>query len=212
MTNVAKKSLLTFIEECQVRAKCGKKKGLYRCECGSIKEYFICNVKRLHTLSCGCRSRDTSSYKKHGLINHPIYWIWSGIVQRCTNPKNKLYPYYGGIGVEICELWRNDVKAFYDWCMANGWQPGLEVDKDTKGCKIYSPENCIIVTHKENSNRRRNNHLIEYKGENKTIAEWADIFKINSGDLCYRLKINNWNLGKALKFIPIKQKKKLKKE
>jgi hypothetical protein len=208
MTNVSKKSLLTFLEELPHRSKSGRKKGLYRCECGSVKEYFVCNVKRLHTLSCGCRPKDTSTYKKHGLIGHPLYVIWTNIIQRCTNRLNPLYPLYGGNGIEISSEWRYDFKAFYDWCMANGWKNGLEVDKDTKGGKIYSPENCVILTHKKNSNKRKNNHFIEFKGETKTIQEWSEVYNINSGDLRYRLRINGWDLKKALDFIPRKQKKK----
>ncbi len=196
MANVAKKSLLTFIENVQ-RAKSGHKKALYKCECGSVREYYVCNVNSLHTTCCGCR-RDTSSYKKHGLIKHPLYWIHSGIVQRCTNPSNPLYPFYGGRGVMVCEEWLNDFKTFYDWCISNGWQDGLEIDKDTKGGNIYSPDNCLIVTHKENSNKRRNNHFIEYAGQRLTIQEWSDYYGINSGELRYRLKKNNWDLEAAL--------------
>jgi hypothetical protein len=73
------------------------------------------------------------TFEKHGLIKHPLYGIWSGIVQRCTNPRNPLYKYYGGNGVEICKEWRMSFIAFYNWCIESGWEAGIEIDKDAKG-------------------------------------------------------------------------------
>lgn len=210
MTNIVKKSLLIYVKDAPP-SKTGKKMAYYKCECGSIKVYFVCNVKSLHTLSCGCKPKDTSSYKKHGLIKHPLYWIWSGIIQRCTNPNNPIYKYYGGNGITICEEWRNDFYAFYNWCIENGWKPGLDVDKDTKGGKTYSPDNCVIITKKDNSNRRKTNKFIEYKNEVKTLQQWSDDFGINSGDLRYRLRINNWDMDKALSYVPRIQRKKINK-
>lgn len=209
MTNVPKRSLLTFIKDCP-KAKSGHKKALYKCECGNVKEFYVCNVNSMHTTCCGC-VRDTSGYKRHGLIKHPLYSAHSNMVQRCTNPNNSFYHLYGGAGVTVCSEWVNDFKAFYDWCMANGWEPGLEVDKDTRGGNVYSPGNCIIISHKSNSNKRSNNHYIEYNGVVKTIQEWSDEFGIDSGSLRYRLRVNDWDIEKARAMVLRKQKSKIKK-
>jgi hypothetical protein len=37
----------------------------------------------------------------------PEYKVWSGLNQRCTNPNNPRYKYYGGAGVMVCERWRS---------------------------------------------------------------------------------------------------------
>ena len=63
---------------------------------------------------------------------------------------------YGAIGVTMCDEWKDDVEAFYDWCMANGWNTSLVLDKDIK-CKelginpaVYSPETISMITAQEN--------------------------------------------------------------
>lgn len=98
-------------------------------------------TKRTHGLSSGGRL-------------HPLYQILKNIHGRCTYPSATNYSYYGGRGISLCEQWRNDPQSFVDWAMANGWQRGLEVDRiDADG--DYCPENCRIVTHRENSQRTR---------------------------------------------------------
>ena len=46
------------------------------------------------------------------------------------------------------------------------------------GTKGYSPKNCRWVTIKEQNRNKKNSHLIEYKGEKRTIAEWAEMYGI----------------------------------
>ena len=62
---------------------------------------------------------------------------------------------YRDRGITVCEEWRNSPRAFGDWLLAHGWRKGLQIDRydNSKG---YSPENCRVVTAKENSNNRRN--------------------------------------------------------
>jgi len=198
MANIQKVSLLTFIEELPGRFPGGKKKGLYRCVCGSLKPYFICNVRRLHTLSCGCRRKSIPCYKTHGLSDHPLYFAWSNIIQRCTNPKDSAYEWYGAKGVTVCEEWRNDFKTFYDWCIENGWKPGLEIDKDVKGGNAYSPQNCILIDHKINSNNRQNNRVIKFNGKTQTLAMWSEELGISGDTLRARLGKLGWSLDRAM--------------
>lgn len=62
---------------------------------------------------------------------------------------------YRDRGITVCEEWRNSPRAFGEWLLAHGWHKGLQIDRadDTKG---YSPDNCRVVTPKENTNNRRN--------------------------------------------------------
>lgn len=41
----------------------------------------------------------------HGLYKTPTYNTWSSMKQRCLNPNNTSYHYYGGRGVKICDKW-----------------------------------------------------------------------------------------------------------
>lgn len=33
------------------------------------------------------------------------YSTWDGMIQRCSNPKNKAYKNYGGRGISVCNKW-----------------------------------------------------------------------------------------------------------
>ena len=73
---------------------------------------------------------------------------------RCYRPGNNRYQYYGGRGIDVCEEWKNDFTAFYDWAMANGYKENLSIDRIDND-KGYSPQNCRwadAIT--QNKNRR----------------------------------------------------------
>ncbi len=138
-----------------VNGKYQTTKGIYQCVCGNIKEIVISRVICGNVKSCGC-----FKYSQNGLSRHPLYYIWSGIYDRCYLEHYEPYPLYGGRGVEMCEEWQNSFMAFFNWCMNNGWKKGMEVDKDIKAKKLglegkmYSPEWCTIATRIENNNNR----------------------------------------------------------
>lgn len=57
----------------------------------------------------------------HGLANkHPLYGVWKSIKSRCLITTSVAYKDYGGRGITICEEWRDNFKAFFDWCISHG--------------------------------------------------------------------------------------------
>lgn len=90
--------------------------------------------------------------RSHGLSKHPLYRTWQDIKRRCYDPAFRPYPYYGGVGVTMCKEWLVSPKEFINWALDNGWQPGMEIDKDlkVKGNKVYSPATCSVVSHRVN--------------------------------------------------------------
>lgn len=90
--------------------------------------------------------------ENHGLSRHPLYRKWQDMLSRCYLPNAVPYPWYGAVGVTVCPEWRNSAKAFIEWSLANGWVPGYDLDKDTRvpGSKVYSPETCSYIPHREN--------------------------------------------------------------
>lgn len=80
------------------------------------------------------------------------------MIQRCTDQRHRYYDRYGGRGITVCDEWRNDFQAFYDWAMANGYDENApqgqctidRVDND----KGYSPDNCRWVDMKTQRNNR----------------------------------------------------------
>jgi len=119
---------------------------------------------------------------KHGLRKHPLYSVWDGMTQRCTNQKTKAYKNYGGRGVVICDEWRGNFKPFYDWCLSNGWRKGLEIDRiDNDG--NYEPSNCRFISHRLNNlnTRMQENNTSGYVGVcfNKNKSKWVSAIKIH---------------------------------
>lgn len=175
--------------------------GLYLCICGNQKEIRMSSVNAGITKSCGClqaENRHKTRFITHGLSKHPIYRVWNAMKDRCYREKCDDYLDYGGRGVIVCDEWKDDFKAFYDWAIKNGWRKGLQIDKDIKAKElnvealIYSPERCVFVTPKNNSNARRSNRIIKYKGEEKSLTEWSDILGLKVHTLRATLERNNW--------------------
>lgn len=84
-----------------------------------------------------------------GLTSHHLYKRWETMCSRCRYPSSPNYARYGGRGITVCEEWRDDPAAFIAWAEANGYQPGLELDRiDNDG--PYAPWNCQFITHRAN--------------------------------------------------------------
>lgn len=135
-----------------------------RCDCGNKALVSSHRLRSGRTKSCGCKKSKFTSDRtagaknygyKHNLRNTKLYAIWATMKQRCFNKMYKDYKYYGGRGITICDEWKDDVKAFYDWSMVNGYAEGLTIDRiDNDG--DYSPDNCRWTTMKVQRENQRN--------------------------------------------------------
>jgi hypothetical protein len=121
---------------------------LCQCDCGNIKVIRGCDLRHgQHTRSCGCWRRENIGNRRrtHGMSKTRIYKIWESMIQRCEYPRHVWWHRYGGRGISVCAEWRNSAKAFIDWALANGCQPGLEIDR-TNNDGNYEPANCRFVS------------------------------------------------------------------
>lgn len=190
---------LTVIEraEDKVLPSGGRKtQWLCKCDCGNYTIVMSNNLIRNHTRSCGCLQKEKvfGGRKTHGLSKTRLYRIFNKIRDRCYNPNNPKYNKYGGRGITICDEWLNDFRNFYKWSMANGYKENLTIDR-IDGNKGYSPENCRWVDQEEQQNNRSNNHLITYKGETKTLAQWAKELNIKESTIRSRIRYG-WSIDK----------------
>ncbi len=133
---------------------------------------------------------------RHGMCHTRIYNIWRSMRQRCNNPNCRKYPNYGGRGIVICDAWNESFESFHEWAIANGYKEGLTIDR-VKVDGNYEPSNCRWVTQKEQQNNRTNNRLLEFRGEQYTIGEWATITGIKLSTIWARLN-SGWSIEKAL--------------
>lgn len=124
-----------------------------------------------------------------------IYHIWNGMMGRCTRKSNPNYANYGAKGIQVCEAWK-DFDVFREWAMANGYADNLTIDRiDNNG--NYEPGNCKWSTMKDQQNNKKNNHVVTYAGETKTISQWAEDLGIKTHTLFTRFK-RGWSVEKAL--------------
>lgn len=116
--------------------------------------------------------------------------------QRCYNPKDKHYKWYGSKGVKVCSEWLNNAEAFVEWALNNDYKPGLTLDRiDSNG--DYTPSNCRFITIQAQQRNKSSNHVLAYEGISLTIQEWAE--KLNITPSTLRSRINKgWTIDRAL--------------
>lgn len=125
------------------------------CACGAIS---VVDARRINLSchSCAMVERRTHGLSAGGKLD-PIYSVFCGIKARCFIPSRAQYKYYGGRGITICKEWLDDPATFVAWAKSKGWKPGLEIDRiESDG--DYTPDNCQISTHRENSQHTRRIH------------------------------------------------------
>lgn len=94
------------------------------------------------------------------------YWVWSAMLQRCTNPKNHAFSHYGGRGILVCRRWLK----FANFIADMGPRPSgftLERRNNNKG---YSPRNCKWATWGEQGKNRRPRSLVTHCRKNHPMT------------------------------------------
>ena len=162
----------------------GKAQWLCKCDCGTNKTVRAADLKNGRVLSCGCYRKERAT--KHGLKHDRLYRIWVAMRQRCNNPKNDGFEYYGGRGIKVCNEW-DDFKTFNEWSMSHGYADNLTIDRiDVNG--NYEPSNCRWVLEVVQGSNKRNNVFLEFNGETHTLSEWAKKLGINRNTIDTRYK------------------------
>lgn len=128
---------------------------LCKCDCGNTKIVTACGLKT-DTQSCGCLHKERFRRRIHGGTSggrhERLHNIWRGMRERCNNPRNISYKWYGQKGVKVCREWQDDYAAFREWAITNGYSDSLTIDRiDSNG--NYEPNNCRWLTQAENARR-----------------------------------------------------------
>jgi hypothetical protein len=132
---------------------------VFRCQCGVNFMAMVKHVNSGNTKSCGCHNNNVRAERgrkqltTHGMTRTREFRSWEGALQRCYNKNATGYERWGGIGVVVCERWRNSFESFFE---DMGPRPvGTTLDRiDPFG--NYEPTNCRWADAKtQNQNQRR---------------------------------------------------------
>lgn len=140
----------------------GKRVWRCACDCGADTYVEAAKLRVGNTTSCGCRKRSVlgESTIKHGHAGSKTYVIWKSMRQRCSNPKARAYPNYGGRGIRVCARWDNYAAFLKDMGEA---PPGLCIERINNDGD-YAPDNCKWATRSEqmlNTRRSKRNKVKE---------------------------------------------------
>lgn len=186
-----------------------KRKWLCRCVCG--KEVTTSEIRLAHNRkkSCGCQRRylygpENPSYK-HGLteisgkkqIDELV--IYHGIVNRCTNPRNKGYKNYGARGIEIAPEWLGN-GGFQRFFEHLGPRPSKQhsVDRYPNNNGNYEPGNVRWATQKEQARNTRQNRLLTHQGITLCAQDWQERLGFTGKNTLRNRLDRGWTIEQAL--------------
>ena len=176
-----------------------------KCDCGTITKPIIASSLRSEKRkSCGCIRG------KHHMRNTRLYSIWQGMKARCYKQSHTWFKKYGGRGITVCDEWKDDFQAFYDWAMANGYSDELSIDRINNDGN-YEPSNCQWTTQ---TNQIRNRSIaIEttINGVPKTLQQLSDETGIAYRTL-YRRYQNGMRNDDLIKDLDTKKQTRKKKQ
>lgn len=99
-----------------VRTKSGNVRWNCICDCGNRVVVLGSDIRRGRTNSCGCY-RDESRFTNnltHGMSGTKVHVLWTNIKSRCYNINCTSYADYGGKGIIMDTVFKDDFIAFYE--------------------------------------------------------------------------------------------------
>jgi hypothetical protein len=150
------------------RIRNGRSRWRCECKCGTRRIITGGNLKYGVSRSCGCLKSEIHSRRllanpigtTHGMCYSPEYIAWDGMIQRCTNPKNRAWLYYGARGIRVCKRWLRSFAAFYE---DMGRRPRCRSLDRRNNDGNYSPRNCrwaTKATQMRNKRQRRSRRRV----------------------------------------------------
>lgn len=114
------------------------------------------------------------------------YRAWANMWQRCTNPKNSTFKFYGDRGITVCDRWKSSTMFIADVGPSPSEAHTLERINNSIG---YCPSNVKWALIGEQTRNRRSTNLISFNGKTMCLRDWADTLGISRLTLTSRFRI-----------------------
>lgn len=185
--------------ECDFRSKDGHRMYHIKCsECGwetDMQYRWISDAKKCTHITLG-----GYYIKNYKWQNDRIGNIFSGMKDRCYNPTERSYRWYGAKGIKIYDEWLNNPKSFEEWALENGYNDNLTINRKDED-KDYCPENCEWVSLEYNSKYKSTTHLITVNGITHTGREWSETLGLGTNTI--NKYVRNYGEDKTKQLIDV---------
>lgn len=170
------------------------------CACGTVKDVKGASLRTGLSKSCGCLrvSFAKRQFTKHGYTKNKVsktYNAWSHARQRCLNPQDKGWKFYGGRGIRFDQRWADSFEAFL--ADLGPCPPGYSLErKDVNG--DYSPENCVWLPLFKQAQNRRTSVRIEYQEQTYCLTELTRVLELDYARFYYCFRVKGMPLEEAI--------------
>lgn len=178
------------------------------CACGGSRTASTSQLRDKHRSnhSCGCAVKESIAAAAKAALavttkfRHPLKqklkWMIGNMIKRCHRPGSNRYERYGGRGIKVCDQWRYNQTAFFEWAVANGFSEGMSIERiDVDG--NYCPENCRFIPLERQQNNTSRSRILEFCGERLTVSDWARRLGVNPRVLQHRLD-RGWSIDRLM--------------
>ena len=164
-----------------------------------IRKLELAEADALFKAVTAQRAEDASRlFLKHGQTRGgwtPEYGAWVHMRQRCNNPKNTSFRYYGGRGIRVCDRWDSFENFLADVGVRPSTDHSLDRYPNQKG--NYEPGNVRWATRADQNRNRSNTRFYEFQGRRLTLGQWANETGVSKGTLWFRLRVG-WSIERTL--------------
>jgi hypothetical protein len=108
---------------------------------------------------------------------------WISMLERCVDPLNASYRYYGARGIVVCARWASSFESFL--ADMGGRPEGTSLDRiDVDG--NYQPDNCRWATRAVQMRNTRRNVVVEVDGKRMLQVDAARLLGVRESTIMRR--------------------------
>lgn len=177
--------------------KTQRAKATWRCRCTCGKEVVVRGDHLRQNRKKSCTLDGHYFRTDLNTVSEDERKLWSGMIQRCYNPKNMpAFANYGARGIRVHRSWKN---SFQQFLADMGPRPSKKhsLDRYPKRNGNYEPGNVRWATARQQRLNQDNVVRVQFCGEVITISEYAKKIGVNAAMIKRRLKAG-WSIEEAL--------------